>query len=132
MAWDGVYMKPNVWARRISGTVYVTVSNIIELESLTITGCAESYENVDYGTNFVCTPTGGTIDAEYYFTDGTSLYEISRNTTLIGVRLTLEKVGLSFLPLDHLKPEVHPQSQADTAEKPTEPELVLVSTEPLD
>ena len=76
MAWDGVYYNPFVSLRRSSGTLIVTTSNILGLESMTVRGCSETADSLTeilYQSVITCTETGSTVDVDYFLSDGTTI-----------------------------------------------------------
>jgi hypothetical protein len=69
---DNVYLNPQL--RMTPGAVYnVYVPNIIETETITLTGCVESYVNVPYQQTFLCTPAAASVSATMFFDNGTNL-----------------------------------------------------------
>lgn len=55
------------------GNENVVVDNVIGLNHITITGCVETYNQVDYASSYFCTPAAATIDVLYTFDDDTTV-----------------------------------------------------------
>ena len=72
-AWDGVYLNPFIVLQGAASPYTISMSNIIELDSVTISGCAESYNNISYMSGLSCTPLGGPVNADYLLTDGSTV-----------------------------------------------------------
>ncbi len=73
MAWDGVYLKPFIHLRDVAGELQVSTSNIIAMDDMSITGCLESYDHIPYSAIITCSPTGTTVEVEYFLQNGTSI-----------------------------------------------------------
>ncbi len=68
-----VYLKPNIIILPGTDTPYrLVVAEIISLESLTITGCTQTYSQLAFAASFKCTPSGPTATVLYKLKDGTS------------------------------------------------------------
>jgi hypothetical protein len=71
---DQVWLNPSVSTTDEGGgshTVYI--NNILDLDTVTITGCTETYTAVDYAASYACTDDGGgQVTVKYDFDDGTT------------------------------------------------------------
>ncbi|SMF52656.1 hypothetical protein [Pseudobacteriovorax antillogorgiicola] len=68
--WDGVYLNPFIVLQGSSSPYTLLTSNIIELESMTITGCIETYTDIAYQEGLACTPSGTKVSVDYTLTSG--------------------------------------------------------------
>lgn len=69
---DYTYLEPFVSLINTFSPPRLLFSNIIETDTITVTGCVETYNNVSYQVNLPCTVVGGPVTATYFFLDGTS------------------------------------------------------------
>lgn len=70
--YDNVYLNPTM--RMTSGSPYkIHLPNIIETQTITITGCTESLVDILYNAAIDCTPNAPKATATLYFNDGTNL-----------------------------------------------------------
>ncbi|WP_324962018.1 hypothetical protein [Oligoflexus sp.] len=68
-----IFLQPYVQISGSGAVVSVIPSHIIGAESLTLTGCVETYVQVPYDTSYTCTKAGGTATIRYYLNDGTTV-----------------------------------------------------------
>lgn len=69
-----IFLKPSVALADLgNGLSGVIASPIPGIRSMTITGCSEAYDEVQYSAVFDCHQTGTTVEVTYLFTDTTSL-----------------------------------------------------------
>jgi hypothetical protein len=69
-----VYLKPFVVIQSGTDTPYKIVpSNIIQLNYLTLTGCAEPYNQVAYAASYKCTPNAAAATIVYTLKDGSTI-----------------------------------------------------------
>jgi hypothetical protein len=68
-----IFLKPYVQINGSGAVVDVIPSNIIGTQSLTVTGCAETYVQVPYAISYTCTKAGGSASITYYLSDGSTV-----------------------------------------------------------
>ncbi len=73
-AYVSIFLKPFLRADRQSGNHWLlTPSHFRSLESMSIVGCQESYNNIQYQDQLPCTATGSVVRAEYMLSDKTTV-----------------------------------------------------------
>lgn len=68
-----IYLRPFVGLAGVTAPFTLALSNFIDLKSITIAGCSESYVEVKFANNYLCTPTGSEVAATYELADGTQV-----------------------------------------------------------
>lgn len=74
-----IFLAPFIRLHGNAAPYTIELSNIVGLNSATITGCAETYQSIPYQTNLPCTPTGSSVGAIYSLSDGS---QISRSSAV--------------------------------------------------
>ena len=78
-----IYLKPFVLLYDQSSYIDIVVSNILETESITITGCDETYSAVAFQESYTCTNAASNIIVTFNFSDGTSLQKTLDSSSVI-------------------------------------------------
>lgn len=68
-----VYLQPQFSLRGSSAPYYLSLSNMVGLDSITVNGCSEAISGVAYSTTIQCTPNASVLQAIYTFEDGSVL-----------------------------------------------------------
>lgn len=70
--YDYVYLNPQLTLTP-GATYKVHAPNIVDTDTLTITGCVETYVNVPFQQSYDCTPAAVNVSATMFFDNGTNL-----------------------------------------------------------
>jgi hypothetical protein len=68
-----IFLKPYVQINGLGATVDVIPSNIIGAESLTVSGCVQSYVQVAYASSYQCTKAAAEATITYHLRDGSTV-----------------------------------------------------------
>ncbi len=68
-----IFLKPEVQINGSGATVDVIPSNIIGTDSLTLTGCVQSYVQVAYASSYQCTKAAAEATITYHLRDGSTV-----------------------------------------------------------
>ncbi len=68
-----IFLKPEVQVNGSGATVDVIPSNIIGADSLTLTGCVQSYVQVAYAASYQCTKAAAEATITYHLRDGSTV-----------------------------------------------------------
>ncbi len=68
-----IFLKPEVQVNGSGATVDVIPSNIIGTDSLTLTGCVQSYVQVAYASSYQCTKAAAEATITYHLRDGSTV-----------------------------------------------------------
>jgi hypothetical protein len=68
-----IFLKPYVQINGSGATVDVIPSNIIGAETLTVTGCVQSYVQVAYASSYQCTKAAAEATITYHLSDGSTV-----------------------------------------------------------
>lgn len=70
--YDYVYLNPRL--NLVAGVTYEVIPpNIVDTDTITITGCLESYINVAYQQKYDCTPAAASVSVTMFFKDASQL-----------------------------------------------------------
>lgn len=70
---DTLYLNPAVSLTDAGGGQKNVIANNIDgIDSITITGCSETFFEVDYASSYLCTPNAATVDLKYNFSNATT------------------------------------------------------------
>lgn len=72
-----IYLKPFIQVVGASAPYTLSLSEIVDLTSLTITGCTTAYVNIAPTQSVTCTPTGASVSVIYNLSDGTTVTKTS-------------------------------------------------------
>jgi hypothetical protein len=72
-AWTGIYLRPFIMIKGSSEPYDIVVSDIVGASSLSIRGCAETYDQISYQSSYSCSPVANEIFVDFHLKDGSTL-----------------------------------------------------------